>query len=69
VPEAPDRQAIAQVITNIPTITKPIVLMLMFSSHFQYEPESPSSEPTSPPSSMVPMTSATATDRPMIAGL
>ena len=59
-------RAITQVTTNMPTITKPRKLMSMFSNQFQNEPDRFSSEPTNPPSSIVPITTATATDRPVI---
>ena len=40
--------------------------MSMFSNQFQNEPERFSSEAISPPTSIVPITTATATDRPVI---
>ena len=43
--------------------------MSTFSSQFQKEPDRSSSELISPPISIVPITSATATDRPVMVRL
>jgi len=41
-------------------------LMLMFSNQFQNDPERSSCEETRPPSSIVQITSATASERPVM---
>jgi hypothetical protein len=65
-PQRQTDRAIAQVMTNSPTITKPSELMLMFSNQLQNDPDRLSSEASNPRSSIVPITTATATDRPVI---
>ena len=65
-PKRQTESAIAHVATNMPTMTKPRKLMLMFSNQFQNEPDEVQLEAISPPSSIVPITSATATDSPVI---
>src|SRR5262249_59465393 len=68
----PSRQissAIPQVAANMTTITNPRKLKSAFSNQLQNGPERSSREPTRPPSSIVPITNATATDRPVIVRL
>jgi hypothetical protein len=61
--------ATAQVTTNMPTMTKPAVLMLNFSMKFQKLPWMCSSIGSRPNISIVPMNRQIATDRPVIARL
>ncbi len=53
----------------MPAIANPTKFRSTFSSRFQTGPDRCSSEAASPPSSIVPITSATATDNPVIVRL
>ena len=53
----------------MPTITIPRMLISMFSNQLQNEPDRFSCDAARPPSSIVPIIAATATDRPVIARL
>ena len=68
----PKRQiasAITQVATNIPTIRNPSTLRSMPSNQFQNAPDRSRWLGDQPAQLDVPMTSATATDRPVIVRL